>query len=76
MFHVVLYAHSVISIHSLPKEGDDERSELIGQRAAFQSTPSPRRETFVLIARPFRTLFQSTPSPRRETRACPRLSQT
>ena len=59
---------TVISIHSLPKEGDRQRGRTVTWRQAFQSTPSPRRETELSLKNPAqRQRFQSTPSPRRET---------
>ncbi len=41
---------SGISIHSLPKEGDADELKEIAETTAFQSTPSPRRETTNNIA--------------------------
>ena len=36
---------AVISIHSLPKEGDEYSGDTSEGLLIFQSTPSPRRET-------------------------------
>ena len=62
-----LFKLAVISIHSLPKEGDDRFYLLEHKYKQFQSTPSPRRETFYYHYSPPPCIFQSTPSPRRET---------
>ena len=37
----------IISIHSLPKEGDVPSTNIDAFHRAFQSTPSPRRETML-----------------------------
>ncbi len=87
----------VISIHSLPKEGDYDgttykeggrnfnplppqggrrcSSAVAVGRSSFQSTPSPRRETWLdERKKEGYVLFQSTPSPRRETAVRRRFS--
>ncbi len=56
-----------ISIHSLPKEGDSVQADIRYYGSQFQSTPSPRRETYTMVIFSRFDEFQSTPSPRRET---------
>ena len=59
-----------ISIHALREEGDESVQILLYTDIQFQSTPSARRATVLVVVRvvaPFG--FQSTPSARRATRA-------
>ncbi len=42
----ITFSQFLLSIHSLPKEGDSRRPCRSAKRLSFQSTPSPRRETY------------------------------
>ena len=61
-----------ISIHALREEGDVAEVDRQHRHREFQSTPSARRATEVLVQKLAAYEFQSTPSARRATMHLPR----